>query len=81
MSEAALLQGGAVAVFLAAEAEAGTAPTTIGLRLAAIGFFHRRSGLQPPQAREGTPAIAEMFSGIRRSLGVAPVKNMPPMPM
>jgi integrase len=65
----------AVAVFLAAEAAAGTAPPTIGRRLAAIGFFHRRAGLQPPQAREGAAAIAEVLAGIRRSRGIAPVKK------
>ena len=64
-----------VAVFLAAEAEAGLAPLTIGRRLAAIGWMHRRAGLQPPQAREGAAAIVEVIAGIRRSHGVAPVKK------
>lgn len=64
-----------VAVFLAAEAEAGSAPLTIGRRLAAIGWMHRRAGLQPPQAREGAAAILEVIAGIRRSHGVAPVKK------
>ena len=64
-----------VAVFLAAEAELGSAPLTIGRRLAAIGWMHRRAGLQPPQAREGAAAILEVIAGIRRSHGVAPVKK------
>lgn len=64
-----------VAVFLAAEAEAGAAPLTIGRRLAAIGWMHRRAGLQPPQKREGAAAILEVIAGIRRSHGVAPVKK------
>ncbi len=64
-----------VAVFLSAEAEAGSAPLTIGRRLAAIGWMHRRAGLQPPQAREGAAAILEVMAGIRRSHGVAPVKK------
>ncbi len=65
----------AVAVFLAAEADAGSAPLTVGRRLAAIGWMHRRAGLQPPQAREGAAAILEVIAGIRRSHGVAPVKK------
>lgn len=64
-----------VAVFLAAEAEAGSAPLTIGRRLAAIGWMHRRAGLQPPQKVQGAAAILEVIAGIRRSHGVAPVKK------
>ena len=64
-----------VAVFLAAEAEAGAAPLTIGRRLAAIGWMHRRAGLQPPQKLQGAAAIIEVIAGIRRSHGVAPVKK------
>ena len=63
----------AVAVFLSAEAQAGSAPPTIGRRLAAIGWMHRRAGLQPPQAREGAAALLEVMAGIRRSHGIAPV--------
>ena len=62
-----------MAVFLAAEADAGAAPVTVGRRLAAIGWTHRRAGLQPPQAREGAAAILTVVAGIRRSHGVAPV--------
>ena len=65
----------AVAVFLATEAEAGAAPPTVGRRLAAIGWMHRRAGLQPPQAREGAAAITEVVAGIRRSHGVAPARK------
>lgn len=64
-----------VAVFLAAEAELGAAPLTIGRRLAAIGWMHRRAGLQPPQKVQGAAAILEVIAGIRRSHGVAPVKK------
>jgi len=64
-----------VAVFLAAEAAAGSAPMTIGRRLAAIGWMHRRAGLQPPQAHEGAAAILEVVAGIRRSHGIAPVRK------
>ena len=64
-----------VAVFLSAEAEAGSAPLTVGRRLAAIGWMHRRAGLQPPQAREGAAAILEVMAGIRRSHGIAPARK------
>lgn len=64
-----------VAVFLSAEADAGAAPLTVGRRLAAIGWMHRRAGLQPPQAREGAAAILEVMAGIRRSHGVAPMRK------
>lgn len=65
----------AVAVFLSAEAQAGLAPLTVGRRLAAIGWMHRRAGFQPPQAREGAAAILEVMAGIRRSHGIAPVRK------
>jgi integrase len=65
----------AVAVFLSAEAASGSAPLTIGRRLAAIGWMHRRAGLQPPQAREGAAAILEVMAGIRRSHGIAPTRK------
>ena len=65
----------AVAVFLSAEAHAGSAPPTVGRRLAAIGWMHRRAGLQPPQAREGAAALLEVMAGIRRSHGVAPSRK------
>jgi len=65
----------AVAVFFSAEADAGSAPPTVGRRLAAIGWMHRRAGLQPPQAREGAAALLEVMAGIRRSHGVVPVRK------
>ena len=64
-----------VAVFLSAEADAGSAPLTVGRRLAAVGWMHRRAGLQPPQAREGAAAILEVMAGIRRSHGIAPTRK------
>ena len=64
-----------VAVFLAAEAAAGSAPATVGRRVAAIGWMHRRAGLQPPQAREGAAAILEVLAGIRRTHGQAPERK------
>lgn len=60
-----------VALFLAAEAAAGAAPPTVGRRLAAIGWTHRRAGLPPPQGA----VIAEVLAGIRRSHGAAPARK------
>jgi len=64
-----------VAVFLSAEAALGAAPLTVGRRLAAIGWMHRRAGFLAPQAREGAAAILEVLAGIRRSHGIAPTKK------
>ena len=61
-----------VAVFLSSEAARGCAPPTVNRRLAAIGWAHRRAGLQPPQKTEGAAAIAEVLAGIRRSRVSAP---------
>ena len=65
----------AVAVFLSAEAARGCAPPTVNRQLAAIGWAHRRAGLQPPQKTEGAAAIAEVLAGIRRSRTVPPGKK------
>jgi site-specific recombinase XerD len=64
-----------VAVFLSAEAARGCAPLTVGRRLAAIGYMHRRAGFQPPQQKEGAAAIAEVLAGIRRSRISTPVRK------
>lgn len=61
----------AVAVFLAAEARAGIRPSTIGRRLAAIGYCHAQAGFDPPQQRPGALAIRDALAGIRRTHGVA----------
>ena len=66
---------GAVALFLAAQAEAGSAPPTLGRRLAAIGFFHRRAGLPPPHHRDGAAVLRDILAGIRRQHGVAPARK------
>lgn len=64
-----------VAVFLSAEAARGLAPPTVNRKLAAIGWAHRRAGLQPPQKAEGAAAIVEVLAGIRRSRTSAPGKK------
>lgn len=65
----------AVATFLATEADAGAKPATIGRRLAAIGRHHRQAGHEPPQSRSGAVAITEVLAGIRRTVGVRPVRK------
>lgn len=64
-----------VAVFLSAEAARGCAPPTVNRKLAAIGWAHRRAGLQPPQKTQGTAAIIEVLAGIRRLRTLAPEKK------
>jgi site-specific recombinase XerD len=59
----------AVALFLASEAYAGTKPSTIGRRLAAIGYIHRTKGYDPPQSVAGSQAIRDVLAGIRRTHG------------
>lgn len=65
----------AVATFLAAEADGGAKPATIGRRLAAIGYYHKQAGMQPPQAREGAAVISQVLAGIRRTKGVRPTRK------
>ncbi len=64
-----------VAVFLSSEAARGCAPLTVGRRLAAIGYTHRRAGFQPPQQTEGAAAITEVLAGIRRSRILPPIRK------
>jgi len=59
----------AVALFLAREATLGIAPSTIGRRLAAIGYVHRTLGFDPPQNAAGSQAIRDVTAGIRRTHG------------
>ena len=64
-----------IAMFLSGEAARGCAPPTVNRRLAAIGWAHRRVGLQPPQKTEGAAAITEVLAGIRRSRTTPPGKK------
>jgi site-specific recombinase XerD len=63
-----------VAGFLAAEAEAGRKPATIGRRCAAIRYAHKLAGIEPPTHAE---AVKATLRGIRRSLGTAPARKAP----
>ena len=64
-----------VAVFLAAEAARGCAPSTIGRRLAAIGHAHLQHGHLPPQRAAGAAPLLEVLAGIRRSHGRPPARK------
>ncbi|WP_049823601.1 site-specific integrase [Bradyrhizobium sp. WSM2254] len=64
----------ALAAFLAAEAEAGRRPSTLGRRLAAIRYFHKLAGLPTPTDAE---AVKATLRGIRRSVGSAKVRKAP----
>jgi site-specific recombinase XerD len=63
-----------VAAFLAAEAEAGVKPSTLGRRVAAIRYAHKLASLATPTDAEGVKAT---LRGIRRSLGSAKVRKAP----
>jgi site-specific recombinase XerD len=58
-----------VAAFLAAEADAGRAASTIGRRCAAIRYAHKLAGEPDPTDDEGVRATVR---GIRRTVGTAP---------
>src|SRR6266436_3954771 len=61
-----------VCAFLAAQAGLGKRASTLGRRLAAIGYFHRLAGEPSPIGHE---TIKATLSGIRRSIGAAPVRK------
>jgi site-specific recombinase XerD len=60
--------------FLADEAAAGRRASTLGRRLAAIRYFHRASGYE---TQTGDEKVKAVLSGIRRTIGAAPVRKRP----
>src|SRR6201982_2942230 len=58
--------------FLPDEAAAGKRASPLGRRLAAIRYFHRAAGYDTPTADEKVKAV---LSGIRRTIGAAPVRK------
>jgi site-specific recombinase XerD len=58
--------------FLADETVAGKRASTLGRRLAAIPYFHRAAGYDTLTADEKVKAV---LSGIRRTIGAAPVRK------
>lgn len=66
---------GTVAGYLAFEAGRGMSPSWVQVKLAAIGWHHRRAGRQPPQRTEHGAIIAEILAGIRREHGRPPERK------
>jgi site-specific recombinase XerD len=64
----------AVAGFLVAEAERGIAASTIGRRVAAIAYAHKRAEQPDPTDH---PDVTETLKGIRRRLGTARAGKAP----
>src|SRR5262245_542933 len=62
----------ALCAFLADEAALGKRASTLGRRLAAIRYFHRAVGYDTPTDNEKVKAV---LSGIRRTIGAAPVRK------
>ena len=58
--------------FLAAQATAGKRASTLSRRLAAIGYMHKIANVKSPI---GDEAIKATLSGIRRSIGSAPIRK------
>jgi site-specific recombinase XerD len=58
--------------FLADQASLGKRASTLGRRLAAIRYFHRAAGHETPTGDEKIKAV---LSGIRRTIGAAPVRK------
>jgi site-specific recombinase XerD len=58
--------------FLADEATIGRRASTLGRRLAAIRYFHRAADHDSPTSDE---AVKATLSGIRRTIGAAPVRK------
>jgi site-specific recombinase XerD len=70
-------QAATVCAFLADQASLGRRASTLGRRLAAIRYFHRAAGYEAPTSDEKVKAV---LSGIRRTIGAAPVRKAPVMP-
>ncbi len=64
-----------VAVHLSGLAAAGTAPQTLALRMAAIGYAHRQAGEVPPHKVRGGTVILDILAGARRSWGKPPARK------
>jgi len=63
-----------VAAFLAAEANRGSKPSTIGRRLAAIRYAHKLASHEPPTNSE---VVKATLRGIRRTANNAPARKTP----
>jgi integrase len=65
----------AVVSFLTACADRGLSVSSIGRRLAAIAGAHLAVGIEKADLPTRHPLVARVYAGIRRELGVAPVKK------
>jgi site-specific recombinase XerD len=63
-----------VVLFVSSEAQAGSRYATISRRVAAIRYAHQAAGHESPTGRD---LVNAALSGIRRTLGVAPVRKAP----
>lgn len=63
-----------VASYLAHLADSGRSPSTIGQRVAAIGWAHEAQDLPNPTTSKG---VRSVMAGIRRRLGTAPKRKAP----
>jgi site-specific recombinase XerD len=63
-----------VAAFLACQFEQGISPSTLGHRIAAIRYFHKIGGYDPPTDDERVKAT---MRGARRVVGTAPTRKAP----
>jgi len=61
-----------VAVHLSSLADAGIAPQTLALRMAAIGHAHRQAGEAVPHKVRGGTVILDVLTGARRKWGKPP---------
>ena len=65
---------GTVAAYIAELADGGASVSTIGRRLAAIGYAHKLKGFDAPGSAEPVRAV---FRGIRRRIGTAVTQKAP----
>lgn len=65
---------GTVALYITACADSGLRPATIAQTMSAITSAHREHGLPSPCAH---PRVVEVWNGITRRLGIAPVQKAP----
>ena len=65
---------GTAARFLSLQADSGLKASTIGRRAAAIAYFHKLAGHEPPT---GSEAVRATVRGIRRTIGTAPDRKAP----
>ena len=65
---------GTAARFLSFQADSGLKASTIGRRAAAIAYFHKLAGHEPPT---GSEAVRATVRGIRRTIGTAPERKAP----